>query len=50
MFIDYRSEYAGFSFGECGGEFDWLKYDTCEGEAKDPGKNNGTVGINSNTC
>ena len=21
-FIDHRNEYAGFNFGECGGEFD----------------------------
>lgn len=48
--VDYRIEYAGFSLGECGGEFDWPKYVVFEGEANDPGKYNGTVGINSNTC
>jgi hypothetical protein len=48
--VNYPIVYAGFNLGECGGEFDWLKYDACEGEAKDPGKNNGTVGISSNTC
>ena len=45
-----ENEYAGFNLGECGGEFDWLKYEAREGEANGPGKNNGTVGINSNTC
>ena len=45
-----RHDSAGFSRGECGGEFDCAKYVDCEGEERDPGRYSGIVGMSSKTC
>lgn len=40
----------GLSCGERGGENDWGKYVEADGEANEPGRYNGIVGMSSKTC